>query len=59
MNDKQREALQRVCENFHAEFKEEHYSPEPFMDGWFGGWIGGVRDQNIYVGVSPEGEVHS
>ena len=60
MNEKQRAALKRVCERFNAPFDEEHYLPDPSCgDGWVAGWVGGKYKENIFVGCSPEGHVHS
>lgn len=58
MNEKQRQALKIRCERFNVEFNEEHYH-ERNGNGWVEGWIGGPENRKLYVGVSPEGEVHS
>lgn len=60
MNEKQREALKNCCDRFGVPFNEEHYFSPCFSGkGWVEGWIGGPEHRKIYVGVSPEGNVHS
>lgn len=63
LNDAQRGALHRVCERYRVEFDPKHYIVFPadsiMTPGWAEGWVGGDHANTIYVGVSPEGEVHS
>lgn len=74
MNEAQRKALQDICQRYGVEFREEDYLVFPptssMMAGWAEGWVGGeaharhraghiLPSTTIYVGVSPEGEVHS
>lgn len=56
MNERQRKALKSCCERFGVEFHENNYRPGlGTPDDWREGWIG----NHIYVGCSPEGEIHS
>jgi hypothetical protein len=59
MNDKQREALKRLCERYKVPFEEENFHTYPadswMMPLWAEGWIG----DKVYVGCSPEGDIHS
>lgn len=41
-----------------ADFRPVFDLPAGWVGGWIGGWIGGEA-QRLYVGCSPEGEVHS
>ena len=62
MNEAQRNALKNICERYRVTFKEEDYTVYPasssMMAGWAEGWVGGMLN-TIYVGVSPEGQIHS
>jgi hypothetical protein len=60
----QETALYALCERYHVPYDPGHYRPAfDLPDGWVAGWLGGTAQQKIgptiYVGVSPEGEVHS
>ena len=56
MTEAQKDALQRLCDRYKVEFKEHEFHPGlGSPDGWVEGWIG----KHIYVGCSPEGEIHS
>lgn len=75
MTDAQREALQRLCDRYHVEFRESDYRPRfDLPDTYVAGWIGGPQhgfweDGNgvmlrsdkttIYVGVDQDGSVSS
>jgi hypothetical protein len=55
MNDKQRAVLTRLCERFHVPFDERAFGPASDLPaGWVSGQVG-----PIYVGCSPEGDIHS
>ena len=55
MTDAQRAALAQLCKNYHVQFDARAYSPAfDLPTGWVAGWVG-----PIYVGCSPEGEIHS
>lgn len=72
MTTKQRDALWELCGRYNKPFRESDYvlheRPSAFSPGvgWVEGWIGGPmfnghnnQGKTIYVGISPEGEVHS
>ena len=51
----QEHAIQRKCRDYGVAYIPGHYQPAfDLPDGWVAGWIG-----PIYVGVSPEGGIHS
>jgi len=51
----QEQAIQRKCRDYGVAYIPGHYQPAfDLPDGWVAGWIG-----PIYVGVSPEGGIHS
>jgi hypothetical protein len=57
-------SLQRICEAFQVEYNPDHYHPIfDLPPDWVAGWVGGVAQQftrrTIYIGCSPEGEIHS
>ena len=55
MTDAQRAALAQLCKDYHVQFDARAYTPAfDLPDGWVNGWVG-----PIYVGVSPEGNIHS
>ena len=71
MTTKQRDKLWELCGRYNVPFREDDYSG-PFsgtglgLKGWVEGWIGGVKhnghnnqEKTIYVGVSPDGRIHS
>lgn len=70
----QREKLWELCGRYQVPFRESDYDGpfkgEAFFDkdlkGWIEGWVGGPlhnghnnMKKTIYVGVDPEGNVHS
>jgi hypothetical protein len=64
LTDAQREALTKCCERFKQPFREDDYHPAfDLPTGWVAGWIGGwYEDESlraIFVGCSPEGDIHS
>ena len=56
----QHAALAKLCERYGVPFDAAHYHPaidcEP---GWLEGWLGGTESLTLFVGVSPNGEIHS
>lgn len=55
MTDAQATALRSLCERYRVEFKPEEFFPRfDLPEGWLAGWV-----SNIYVGVSPEGDINS
>lgn len=60
MNDKQRQALANLSERYNVNFSESFFF-KSFDCGpnWVEGWIGGPTEQKLFVGCSPEGEIHS
>lgn len=55
MTGLQRKALQDLCSRYGVDFESCRFaSGFDLPEGWLHGWVG-----PIYVGVSPEGEVHS
>ena len=58
MNDKQREALRNLAFRYNVDFDESKFrvykQDSTMMPGWAEGWVG-----PIYVGCSPEGQIHS
>jgi len=66
-NEAQERALRAACERYRVEYRAEHYFVYPddssMCPGWAEGWLGGTEiqatDSTIYVGVSPEGDIHS
>lgn len=69
LNMVQQAALWGLCSRYDVEYQETDYLVYPansvMMPGWAEGWIGGFQHAagtehpTIFVGVSPEGEVHS
>lgn len=62
MTPAQEQALRSICERYKREYDPSHYwvRPADYYDlpRWATGWVGG-DESTIYIGVSPEGEVHS
>lgn len=55
MTQAQRDALRRLCDRRGIVFDEDRYHPQfDLPPGYVAGWVG-----NLYVGVSPDGEVSS
>lgn len=58
MNDKQREALRDLASRYNVDFDESKFfvykASSTMMPLWAEGWVG-----PIYVGCSPEGQIHS
>ena len=55
MTDAQFAALSNLCQRYEVDF--DHLAFHPQFDlptGWVAGWVG-----PIYVGCSPEGDIHS
>ena len=60
LTDGQREALARLCDRYNVEFDESNFLPAwDLPKGWVSGWVGGNEERCLYVGCSPEGEIHS
>lgn len=55
MNEKQEAALRALCKRYGTEFRPEDFRPAFDLPA---GWVAG-RAGPVYVGVSPEGEIHS
>ena len=60
----QETALSSLCERYNVQYHPEDYQQTfDLPAGWVAGWVGGAAVQQthltIYVGCSPEGEVHS
>jgi hypothetical protein len=60
----QEAALSSLCERYEVEYHPDHYRPVfDLPPDWVAGWVGGIAQQDvrrtIYVGCSPEGEIHS
>jgi hypothetical protein len=60
----QEAALYAICERYSVAYQPEHYRPTfDLPEGWVAGWVGGIEQQKvqptIYVGCSPEGDIHS
>lgn len=52
-------ALLALCERFHVPFDPDDYCPQfDLPPGYVAGWVGHGPGQ-IFVGVSPEGEILS
>jgi hypothetical protein len=55
LTDAQRARLSNLCERYGVDFDVRNFSPQfDLPDGWVAGWVG-----TIYVGCSPEGDIHS
>lgn len=53
-------ALIDLCRRYHVTYDPRHYLPTAECGpGWIQGWLGGHEHMTIFVGVSPEGQVHS
>lgn len=64
MTTDQSHALEKLCERYNVPFRESDYTPafdlpDGWVNGWIGGWIGGNDHRALYVGCSPEGNIHS
>lgn len=65
LNEAQTAALERLCQRYGVDFDPADYYVHPagsfLTPQWAEGWIGGRNDEKrtIYVGVSPEGQIHS
>lgn len=74
MNDAQELALRRLCDRYNVKFDPTHYITYPedafltpnYVEGWVGGPEYAKTNETpahwrttIYVGVDPEGRVHS
>lgn len=56
MTDKQELALRRLCDRYKVPFDSENWHRAfDLPNEWVCGWVG----TNIFVGCSPEGEIHS
>lgn len=62
LKEAQEQALRGICERYGVDFNASDYlvhrESSWMMPGWAEGWVGGT-ESTIYVGVSPEGEIHS
>lgn len=55
MTDAQTTKLANLCERYGVDFDASNYHPAfDLPAGWVAGWVG-----PIYVGCSPEGDIHS
>lgn len=55
----QRDALKALSDRYKVQFDVEHYHRAfDLPEGWVEGWVGGTHD-TIFVGCSPDGEIHS
>ena len=55
MNEKQRKALEDLCRRYRYPFDPNNYKPTyDLPKGYVAGWV-----KNLYVGVSPKGEISS
>jgi hypothetical protein len=55
LTPEQDNALRTLCRNYHTEYLPDNYTPAfDLPTGWVAGWAG-----PIYVGVDPEGHIHS
>jgi hypothetical protein len=56
MNETQRDALKKLSDGYKVRFDEAAFIVNPFDQppGFVSGWVG-----PIYVGCSPEGQIHS
>lgn len=67
LNESQELALQGICERYGVSYDPDDYLVWPsdgsYMPGWAEGWVGGHQIQaehsTLYIGVSPEGQIHS
>ena len=62
MTPAQRIALQNLCARYGEKLRESDFAhPFDLPDGWVAGWVGqrGTHGNPIYVGCSPEGDIHS
>lgn len=64
LTNAQEEALKALCARYNAPYNPDHYvAAFDLPNGWVCGWVGGPAHQEtkrtIYVGCSPEGEIHS
>lgn len=74
MTTKQRDALWELCGRYNVPFREDDYAIQTssMMQGYVEGWVGGidysakrygrpetVGKSTVYVGVSPDGRVHT
>jgi hypothetical protein len=51
----QHKRLRQACADYAAEYDPANYQPTfDLPTGWVAGWVG-----PIYVGCSPEGDIHS
>lgn len=60
----QEAALRGICGRYKVGYDQDHYQPRfDLPQGWVAGWVGGYAIQaerpTIYIGASPEGELHS
>lgn len=59
MTPAQTAALLALCERYSVQFDPSDYAPQfDLPEGYVAGWVGGGQD-TIYVGVSPDGDVHT
>jgi hypothetical protein len=55
MTEQQRAKIEQRCKEYRIPFVEADWRrPFDLPDGWVAGWLG-----STYVGVSPEGDMHS
>ncbi|HEY7348131.1 MAG TPA: hypothetical protein VH599_07395 [Ktedonobacterales bacterium] len=64
LTETQERALGALCLRYHVEYNPDHYLPAfDLPKGWVCGWVGGPALQEtrrtVFVGCSPEGEIHS
>lgn len=60
LNISQLISLWELCGRYKVAFNEEHFTKAAFSgEGWWEGWVGGQFGKNIFVGVDPEGRIHS
>ena len=67
LTPQQASSLEAICLRYTVKYNPSDYFVYPadstMMAGWAEGWVGGREIQaerpTLYVGVSPEGEVHT
>jgi len=53
-------AIEDISNRYGVPYEPAAFSPGfDLPDGWVSGWVGGSQCPTIYVGVSPEGDIHS
>jgi hypothetical protein len=60
LTEPQHQALTDLHRRYRVKYDPDHFRPAfDLPTGYVAGWVGGLSEKKLYVGVSPEGDVSS